>query len=94
MLIATEKSEQNEAAIDPWSIVRFAMGLAFGLMDWRFVPAMGVAAAYDVAEQVFERSESGQKFFNTSGPESLSNIAADMILFGAGWALGAEWNKK
>lgn len=92
MLIATQKSEQNEAAFDPWSVVHFSMGLAFGLMGWGFVPSMGVAVAYDAAEQVFERSEAGQSFFNTSGPESISNIAADVALFGVGWALGAKWN--
>lgn len=90
--IATRKQDQNEAMLDPWSVVHFSMGLAFGLMGWKLMPAMGLAVAYDVAEQVFERSEAGQKFFNTSGPESLGNIAADIGVFGVGWALGTRWN--
>jgi len=90
--VAVRKEDQNEALFDPWSIVHFAFGLAFGLVGLPFVGAMGVAIAYDVLEHAFEKSEFGQRFFNTSGPESGWNIGGDLLLFAGGWMLGDRYN--
>ena len=38
-LVARRKSEQNKAVLDPWTVVHLAVGLAAGLMSFRFAPA-------------------------------------------------------
>lgn len=78
-IVATKKSEQNQAILDPWSIVHFATGL-------------GAAIAYEFVEQGVERQEVGQELFESSGPESVGNAIADVVLFAAGHALGRLWN--
>ncbi len=89
---AIRKEHQNEALFDPWSVVHFAFGLAFGLVGFPFLGAVGIAVAYDVLEHAFEDSEFGQRFFNTSGPESGWNIGGDLMLFAGGWFLGDRYN--
>lgn len=89
---AVRKEQQNEALFDPWSVVHFAFGLGFGLTGFPFVGAVGIAVAYDILEHAFEKSEFGQRFFNTSGPESGYNIAGDLVLFVTGWFLGDRYN--
>lgn len=91
-VVATEKGEQNAAAADPWTVVHFAAGLALGLMDAPFRPALAAAVAYELAEQVFERKSWGQVLFRTSGPEILSNALLDVAVFVAGHRAGALWN--
>lgn len=90
--LATSKAEQNNAVIDPWTAVHFAMGLAAGLAALSPPLAMAAAVAYEVAEQVFERTEFGRAFFNVSGPEIPANAIADLVVFGVGQWLGAKWN--
>jgi hypothetical protein len=92
-IVARRKSEQNEAWIDPWSAVHLTSGLAAGLMGFNFGPSMLAATAFDVAEHFVESHAIGQKFFNTSGPESTGNVVVDLILFAAGWKLGNLWNE-
>jgi len=92
-LVATRKSEQNGAAIDPWTIVHFGIGLSFGLMEIPFVWSMLAASAYEVFEQALERADVGKTIFNTSGPEDYPNIAVDLIVFGLGHWLGTVWNE-
>jgi hypothetical protein len=92
-IVAFRKSEQNEAALDPWSLVHLACGLAFGLMGYGFKPSMTAAVAFDVVEYGFESTELGRETFGTSGPESMANVAADLGLFGVGWYMGNHWNK-
>ena len=93
-LIATKKSEQNRAALDPWTAVHLAAGLALGLMSVPLRHALGASVAYEVAEQVFERHDSGQSFFKTSGPEGLFNAAVDVAVFALGHRLGRMWNER
>lgn len=93
MLIATRKSEQNQAAIDPWTVVHFSMGLAAGLMRVPFPPAMAAAVAYEVAEHGFENSKEGQEMFNISGPENMSNVLVDVAVFALGYWLADKWNQ-
>lgn len=93
LVIASDRTEQNVAWIDPWTIVHGTSGLALGLVEVPFVAAMLLAIGYDATEQLIERSEAGQKFFKTSGPESLGNVIVDLITFAAGWGLGYAWNK-
>lgn len=92
-LVATRKTEQNRAAIDPWTGVHAGMGLAFGLLGVGFWPTAGLAVAYDVAEHAFEKTLDGQRFFKTSGPESAANIATDLAVFLGAWYLGTRWNE-
>lgn len=92
-LVARKKADQNDAAIDPWTVVHFGFGLAFGLMDIGFWKSMTVATGYEVFEQFFERSESGKNTFKTSGPEKWPNAVIDLGVFAAGHWLGGKWNE-
>lgn len=92
-ILATAKSEQNQAAIDPWTVVHLAAGLASGLMNIPLRWALAVSLSYEVAEQVFERREWGQALFETQGPESLPNAVVDTIVMAAGHWLGQKWNQ-
>lgn len=91
--IATHKAEQNRAAVDPWTAVHFTTGLALGLMNIPLRWALGASVAYELAEQVFERREWGQKFFQTHGPESVPNAIVDSVVLYAGHRLGRMWNR-
>lgn len=90
--IATRKSEQNQAAIDPWTAVHLGAGLALGLMSVPLRRALPAAIAYEVAEQFLERKPWGRKLFHTSGPEVLSNAVVDVVVFAAGHWLAERWN--
>lgn len=92
-LVATAKPDQNRAAIDPWTAVHFAAGLAAGLIELQRETAMGAAIAYEVVEQVFERSDAGRDFFKTSGPEEPANVVVDIAVFALGYWLGERWNR-
>lgn len=92
-IIATRKEEQNVAAVDPWTAVHLASGLALGLMDVPFRFSLGAATGYEVAEQVFERRKWGQELFETSGPETLPNAFVDLAVFALGHYLGTRWNR-
>jgi hypothetical protein len=91
-IIATRKSEQNDAAIDPWTVVHFGVGLAFGLWGMPFLWSMFAAGAYEIFEQALERSEVGQTIFTTSGPENIPNVIVDLGVFALGHQLGRAWN--
>lgn len=91
-IIATRKQDQNEALVDPWSAVHATSGLAFGLTGIGILGSVAAAVMYDILEQLFERSRFGQKFFQTSGPESWGNVITDLVLFTGGWYLGNRWN--
>lgn len=92
-LIALHKSEQNGAAIDPWTVVHFGVGLGFGLVGFPFWWSMLAASAYEVFEQALERADVGKKFFKTSGPEDWPNIVVDLGIFAVGHWLGTRWNE-
>ncbi len=91
-LVATRKSEQNRAGLDPWTLVHLSAGLALGLLDVPLRRSLAAAAVYELAEQVFERTESGQGFFRTSGPEVVLISAVDLAVLVAGHWLGQRWN--
>ncbi len=92
-IVATRKSDQNRAVLDPWTAVHFSTGLALGLMDTPFEPSLGAAIAYEVAEQVIERQAWGKEFFNTNRPETMLNAVMDVAVFVAGHWLGTAWNR-
>ncbi|MEK9502712.1 hypothetical protein [Gaopeijia maritima] len=92
-LIALSKPDQNRAAIDPWTAVHFSAGLAAGLIEMHRETALGAALAYEVVEQVFERSDAGREFFKTSGPEEPANVVVDIAVFAFGYWLGERWNR-
>jgi len=92
-IIATRKEHQNKAAIDPWTVVHFATGLALGLMEVRRAPVIAAAIGYELAEQGFERLEAGQHFFHTSGPEGATNAVIDVVVLTLGHELGRRWNR-
>jgi hypothetical protein len=90
-LVATSKASQNEAFVDPWTVVHFAAGLALGLMRAPPGPSMAAAVAYEGFEQVFERTDEGKSFFVTSGPESPGNVVVDLGVYALGYYLGTRW---
>lgn len=92
-IIATQKSDQNRAAVDPWTMVHLSAGLALGLMKVPRRWACAASIAYELAEQVFERQAWGKELFEVSGPESLPNALADSAAFLAGYRLGRMWNE-
>ena len=92
-LIASRKREQNRAAVDPWTLVHLAAGLALGLMDVPLRCATAASVTYDLAEQVFERFDRGKDLFETHGPESLPNALVDSAAFLTGHRLGRIWNE-
>lgn len=91
--IATSKSEQNQAAVDPWTVVHFAMGLAAGLVEMHRETAMGAAIAYEAIEQFVERTDPGREFFKASGPEIPANVVVDLAVFALGYWWGERWNR-
>lgn len=93
-LLATRKSEQNRAVVDPWSAVHLSSGLAMGLMDIPFNTSFGIAVGYEVVEQFAERNERGQELFETSQPESVPNALFDLGIFAVGHWLGRQWNRR
>jgi hypothetical protein len=93
VLIATRKADQNRAAIDPWTAVHFGSGLALGLVNAPAGATAMLGIGYEIAEQVFEDSDFGQRFFNISGPETLGNVFVDLAVYGVGWYLGRRWNE-
>lgn len=92
-LFARRKSEQNHAAVDPWTLVHFATGMAAGLMDLSFPRAIGVALGYELMEQYVERQSWGQELFQTSRPETGPNAVMDLVAYGAGYWAGTWWNR-
>jgi hypothetical protein len=92
-IVATRKSEQNQAILDPWTVVHFGAGLALGLVSMPKAPAIGMAVGYELVEQWAERRELGQEFFDVSGPESLPNAIVDVAVFAMGFYLGKLWNR-
>lgn len=92
-IVATEKAEQNRAALDPWTLVHFASGLALGLVDAPLKLWLPLATAYEVAEHYLEKSDAGKELFETSGPEVVPNAVLDLVVFAAGHQLGKLWNK-
>jgi hypothetical protein len=92
-VVATEKKEQNKAAVDPWTVVHFASGLALGLVGAPLKVWLPVATAYEVAEQYLEQSKVGKKLFDTHGPETLPNVLVDIAVFAVGHQLGRLWNE-
>ena len=93
MFIATRKSDQNEAFIDPWTIVHFGVGVAAGLVETPAWIAIGGAVVYEVFEQQLEQTDFGAKLFKTSGPESLGNAVVDVGVFAAGYLLAQRYNR-
>lgn len=91
-VLATSKADQNNTILDPWTLVHFSMGLAAGLASISPPVALAGAVAYELVEQVFERSAVGQSFFNVSGPEIPANALADIVVFAVGQYLGRRWN--
>lgn len=91
MLVARRKSDQNIAAIDPWTAVHFAAGLGAGLMNLPFGPTIAAGALYEIVEQGIESQP--DNIFNVSGPENAGNVFVDMLVLAVGWRMGQAWNR-
>jgi len=91
-VLATRKRQQNRAAVDPWTVVHFGTGLAAGLMDIPKRISIPAAVLYEIFEQYAERTEWGEEIFETRGPETLPNVAMDLVAFALGQWAGEKWN--
>jgi hypothetical protein len=91
--LAARKAEQNLAAVDPWTAVHVAAGLAAGLMEIPLRWAFAASVAYEIVEQVAERRAWGQRLFEVHAPESGPNVVVDLIALVAGHRLGQLWNR-
>tara|TARA_R110002060_G_C2052349_1_gene94801 strand:- start:39 stop:329 length:291 start_codon:yes stop_codon:yes gene_type:complete len=91
-LLATSKSEQNLALIDPWTLVHAGAGLAVGLMGFSYGAALTGAVAYELLEAPLERAEFGKNLFNVSKPETPGNQGIDVAIFMLAVAAGRSWN--
>ncbi len=91
--LARRKAQQNVAAVDPWSAVHLAAGLAAGLMNIPLRWTLSAGAAYEAVEQVFERHPVGQEVFETSRPERWENMLVDLAVLVIGHRLGRWWNR-
>lgn len=92
-ILATRKSQQNRAVLDPWTMVHFSSGLALGLMNVPFGRSVAAAIAYEGIEQVVERHPQGRELFGTSHPEGPLNVVMDVAVFALGHYLGSFWNR-
>ena len=93
-LVATRKSEQNEAVVDPWTAVHAGIGLAIGLVNIPAHWALAASIAYEFLERPFEEAQFGKTFFNVSRPENLPNQIVDVVVFMSAFELGRRWNKR
>jgi hypothetical protein len=93
-LLARGKSEQNQAALDPWTVVHLGMGVAAGMIKIPLGTALFAAVAYEITENLFERTETGKGLFAISGPESLANSLVDIGVYAAGWYWAWRWSQQ
>ena len=92
-VVARDKSEQNRALLDPWTVVHFAAGLASGLVNAPLAATLPLAVLYEIGEHELESREVGQELLETRGPESLPNAVVDVVVFVLGHGLGRRWNE-
>ncbi len=76
---------QNKRFADQWSPMHVMVGAAFRLFGVSLPVTLLAHTTHEVAEQVFERSEFGRRFFRISGPENLLNSAGDLSMAALGW---------
>lgn len=76
----------NESAVDRWTWVHALNGMGLGLLNASPLVAIGLAAAYEVAEWHHERH--GSRIFGTKRPESWANIAGDTVAYAGAYVLG------
>lgn len=50
-LVASGKSEQNQAAMDPWTVVHLGFGVAAGMTNVPLSVALLAAVGYEIFEQ-------------------------------------------
>jgi len=79
----------NKDLVDGWSLVHMAVGAGAGAVGLPRGWAYGLAALYEVAEYAHEYP-SGSAIFGTKEPESVGNVASDMVAFGVGFELARQ----
>ena len=76
---------RNQAPLDPWTSIHVGVGAVFGFAGASWPVALLAAVAYELAEQVIERTETGRRLFGTTAPESPANVAVDVAAFAVGY---------
>lgn len=93
MILARTKSDQNQALLDPWTLVHAGVGLAVGLMGFSPGAALVGAIAYEALERPLEDAQFGKNLFNVSKPETRGNQVVDVVVFMAAMLAGQAWNR-
>ncbi len=70
---------------DQWTTVHLLAGCAAGLLGMKLSTTFATGLVVEGAEQVFQRTDFGKRFFNISGPEVWRNVVGDMLALTAGW---------
>ena len=83
----------NRSAFDVWTTAHVAVGALAGVAGVPAMPLFLAAAGYEVLEQVAERSPMGQRLFGTAGPESTTNVIADLLVLGAAYAAASRLSR-
>lgn len=89
----TPTGRVNTKFLDGYSWAHFGIAILGGLVGIRYPVYMAIHVAYDLGEQVFERTTVGQRLFRTSGPENLLNVCGDTLSASAGWVIG-RWIRR
>lgn len=90
-LIATRKSQQRDALVDPWTVVNFSSGLATGLAEVSLGKAIGLIVLYEVGRSVL--SSGKVKLFATPQQEIPENQVVDALVYLLGWKLGHAYHR-
>jgi hypothetical protein len=79
----------NQAPVDKWTAVHALSGLGVGLFGVSAPVALAGAAAYEVVEYAHEWPR-GSVLFGSKRPESIANVASDLLVYGAAYWLGGR----
>ena len=81
------RDDTNSAVFDKWTLPHVASGFVAARLNVSFTTFTVLAIAYEVFEYSLEYP-SGRKIFGTKRPESLINVAGDIVANTAGYWLG------
>lgn len=84
---------KGEAAVDAWSWVHLASGVALGAVGFGFLATFGLLVLYEAVEALLRKGRSGVGVFEY---ESWTNILVDILVgmlgLAAAWAVRAAFN--
>lgn len=85
MFVATSYEEQGKSAVDPWTAVNMAVGLAAGLSGAPWKSSLLLVSFYEL----LKHRPIGRTL--KLSQESQANSAVDLAVFALGWWLGDRY---